>query len=170
MPAAVYETKHLRLTLANPALAGFLADYYTRNRAFLTPFDPVRGHSFFTEAGQRVLLEEEQLQVTQDQAFRLYLSRGENPTEIIGMIGLSSIVRGAFQSCFLGYKLDGRFLRRGYMSEALEKLVQISFFELGLHRIEGNVMPRNTASLRVLEKAGFQNEGISPKYLNINGV
>ena len=45
-----------------------------------------------------------------------------------------------------------------------------AFEELGLHRIEANVMPKNKASLRVLEKNHFVNEGISKYYLNINGV
>ena len=40
---------------------------------------------------------------------------------------------------------------------------------LGLHRIEGNVMPRNAASLRVLAKNHFVNEGLSKHYLKING-
>ncbi len=49
-------------------------------------------------------------------------------------------------------------------------LIKYAFEELGLHRIEANVMPKNKASLRVLEKNHFVNEGISKYYLNINGV
>jgi ribosomal-protein-alanine N-acetyltransferase len=44
------------------------------------------------------------------------------------------------------------------------------FGEYGLHRIEANIMPRNAASLRVVEKAGFHREGLAKKYLKINGV
>ena len=56
------------------------------------------------------------------------------------------------------------------MTQAVQTVTDFGFGELGLHRIEGNVMPRNRASLRVLEKCGFQKEGISPRYLKINGV
>jgi ribosomal-protein-alanine N-acetyltransferase len=44
------------------------------------------------------------------------------------------------------------------------------FGEYGLHRIEANIIPRNAASLRVAEKAGFLPEGIARKYLKIHGV
>ena len=53
---------------------------------------------------------------------------------------------------------------------AVGMLTRYAFEELGLHRIEANVMPKNKASLRVLEKNHFVNEGISKYYLNINGV
>ena len=53
---------------------------------------------------------------------------------------------------------------------ATEILVKYAFEELHLHRIEGNVMPRNLASIRVLEKNHFVNEGISKHYLKINGI
>ena len=56
------------------------------------------------------------------------------------------------------------------MTEAVELITRYAFDHLELHRIEANVMPRNVASLRVLEKNGYINEGISQKYLNINGV
>ena len=44
------------------------------------------------------------------------------------------------------------------------------FTEKRLHRIEANIIPRNIASIKAIEKAGFIYEGISKKYLNINGV
>lgn len=56
------------------------------------------------------------------------------------------------------------------MTETTKAVVKYAFKDLGLHRIEGNVMPRNERSLRVVEKCGFQSEGIAEKYLKINGV
>ena len=75
----------------------------------------------------------------------------------------------AFCSCFLGYKLDKDHLRQGLMSEAVQECVRIAFEELGLHRIEANIMPHNLPSLGVAEKCGFVREGLSRKYLKING-
>ncbi len=83
---------------------------------------------------------------------------------------MNNVVWGAFYSAFLGYKLDKYFINKGYMSVAVEMLTKYAFEELGLHRIEANVMPKNKASLRVLEKNQFINEGISKYYLNINGI
>ena len=69
---------------------------------------------------------------------------------------------GVFCSAFLSYKLDENYINQGYMTMAIPMLVPYAFDELHLHRIEANVMPRNKASLRVLEKTilkmrGFQN-------------
>ena len=102
-------------------------------------------------------------------AFRFYIIPVEQPTVIIGVIGLNNVIWGAFCSAFLGYKLDKDFLNKGYMTMAVEMLIKYAFEELGLHRIEANVMPKNKASLRVLEKNHFMNEGLSQYYLNING-
>ena len=56
------------------------------------------------------------------------------------------------------------------MTAAVGVLTQYAFSQLGLHRLEANVMPRNRASLRVLEKNGYENEGLAKRYLHINGV
>ena len=92
------------------------------------------------------------------------------PEKIIGIAALNNVVYGAFCSAFLGYKLDSGYLNRGYMTMAVNMVSSYAFQTLGLHRLEANVMPRNKASLRVLEKNRFVNEGISRYYLNINGV
>ncbi len=60
-------------------------------------------------------------------------------------------------------------MKKGYITEAIKEGIKIIFDEYGLHRIEANIMPRNLASLRVTEKLGFLNEGISKKYIKING-
>ena len=56
------------------------------------------------------------------------------------------------------------------MTQAVGLVTRFAFQELGLHRIEGNVMPRNKASIRVLEKNGYRPEGMARSYLEINGV
>lgn len=165
-----YETKRLHLTLAHPALAKAVAAYYQRNREFLRPFEPARDEAFFTERAQRRYLAQEAKLARRDQCYRFYLSRKERPTQIIGMAALNAVVRGAFQSSFVGYKLDWRFVNQGYMTEALLKLVDIAFDDLLLHRLEASIMPRNVPSLRAAEKAGFRYEGLSPHYLQVDGV
>ena len=167
--AECYETARLILSPASPALAPALAEYYVRNRTFLRPFEPERETSFFTAGGQRLLLEQEADAAREDRGYRLYLSLRDRPGAIVGMAALNNVVRGAFQSSFLGYKLDGSLQGRGYMTEAVRAVCRIAFTELGLHRLEANIMPRNLPSLRVAEKAGFSSEGLARKYLSING-
>jgi [ribosomal protein S5]-alanine N-acetyltransferase len=65
---------------------------------------------------------------------------------IVGSIAISNIIRGPFQSCYLGYRMDGKLLNRGLMTEGLKAIIVYAFDEMNLHRIEANIMPRNAAS------------------------
>ena len=160
----------IELIPADPSLAESLCAYYIRNRDFLRPYEPVREESFFTAEHQRQILTAEAAARAAGTGFRFYICPTEEPGKIIGNIGLSNVIRGAFQSCHLGYKLDRDYRGRGYMPMAVNMVTGYAFRELKLHRIEANVMPRNHASLRCLQKCGFENEGISRYYLNINGT
>lgn len=164
------KNNHIQLVSADVSFAEQVIDYYKRNKEFLKEFEPVRNEEFFSLEYQRKVLKEEMLEYKKKTAFRFYIMSMEQPSKIIGIIGLNNVVWGAFCSAFLGYKLDKDFVNKGYMSAAVEMLTKYAFEELGLHRIEANVMPKNKASLRVLEKNHFINEGISKYYLNINGV
>ena len=55
------------------------------------------------------------------------------------------------------------------MGEALQLMLREVFRGLDLHRVEANVMPHNTASIALVERAGFRKEGYSPRYLKIAG-
>ncbi len=89
--------------------------------------------------------------------------------ELLGLINFNNIVRGCFQSAALGYWIGAAYAGRGYMSAGVKEAVRIGFDSLDLHRLEANIMPRNIASRRVVEKAGFRLEGESRNYLKIAG-
>jgi ribosomal-protein-alanine N-acetyltransferase len=89
--------------------------------------------------------------------------------EITGVFTVSQIVRGAFQSAYLGYYAHERHAGQGYMREALEQVLDHSFGPLGLHRIEANIQPGNARSIALARGAGFRLEGFSPRYLLIGG-
>lgn len=165
----IMQNQYIQLVPADVSLAEQVVDYYKRNRKFLEEFEPKRKERFFTLEYQQKVLEEEMYNYAECTAFRFYIKLIDQPDKIIGMIGLNNVIYGAFCSAFLGYKLDESFINRGFMSMAVEMLVNYAFGELQLHRIEANVMPKNKASLRVLEKNSFINEGLSKYYLNING-
>lgn len=164
------ESGHIRLIPAHPDLAVAVTDYYRHNRDFLRPTDPVRAEEFYTGEFQRKLLSEAAQARQEGRGCRFFITPVGEPGRVIGFVALNNIVWGAFRSCFLGYALDRDYLRRGYMTGAVALAADYAFRCLGLHRIEANVMPRNVASLGVLEKNGFQNEGLSRAYLSINGV
>jgi aminoglycoside 6'-N-acetyltransferase len=58
----------------------------------------------------------------------------------------------------VGYTIARPFWRRGFATEAVAALTAFAFDRFRLHRITASVDPRNTASCRVLEKAGYRKE------------
>ena len=89
--------------------------------------------------------------------------------EIAGVFTISQIVRGAFQSAYLGYYAHQRHANRGYMREAMVQTVDHAFGRLALHRLEANIQPDNVASKALVARAGFRMEGFSPRYLKVGG-
>lgn len=87
-----------------------------------------------------------------------------------GEINLNSIQRGAHQSAYVGYWIDERLAGNGYMPESLVALCQFGFERLALHRMQVSIIPRNSASRRVVDKLALRDEGIAVRYLEINGV
>jgi [ribosomal protein S5]-alanine N-acetyltransferase len=88
---------------------------------------------------------------------------------LVGYLELSQIVRGRFQSAYLGYNAGAPYAGQGYMREGMELLLRHAFEELKLHRIEANIQPGNAASVALARGAGFRREGFSPRYLKIGG-
>ena len=88
---------------------------------------------------------------------------------IVGYMNISQIVRGTFQSAFLGYGAVAAYAGRGYMSEGLQLVLARAFTELKLHRLEANIQPANTASIALVRSAGFVREGFAERYLKIGG-
>jgi len=87
-----------------------------------------------------------------------------------GEINISSVQRGAFQSCYVGYWIDENLAGNGYIPESCAVLFRFVFEELGLHRIQISIVPRNAASRAVARKLGLRGEGIAIRYLEIDGV
>jgi len=88
---------------------------------------------------------------------------------IVGVVNLSEIVRGLFQSAYLGFYGHVEHAGHGLMKEGTELLVRHAFRKLKLHRIEANVQPDNERSLALVRALGFHKEGLSPRYLKIGG-
>jgi ribosomal-protein-alanine N-acetyltransferase len=161
-----------RLILHTPLLkdAQACCDYVCRNRKFLRRWGPNRGERYYTKAGQERIIIDDSEQLRAHRAVRFWISRKDDPDSYIGNISISHIIMGNFCSAFLGYQLDKDQLRKGYMHEALTAVITYSFRELGLHRLEANIMSENIPSRRLVEKLGFRQEGLGKDYLNIGGV
>jgi len=88
---------------------------------------------------------------------------------IVGVFNLSEVVRGLFQSAYLGYYAFSPHAGAGYMAEGLELTLGVAFRVLELHRVEANIQPANLRSLALARDAGFVREGFSRRYVRIAG-
>jgi [ribosomal protein S5]-alanine N-acetyltransferase len=89
---------------------------------------------------------------------------------IVGFFNIGEIVRGVFQSAYLGYGGVAGYAGHGYMTVGMQLLLARAFDDLHLHRLEANIQPGNTPSLSLAERSGFVREGFSEAYLKINGA
>ena len=90
--------------------------------------------------------------------------------EIAGEVNLNNVVRGAMQSCTVGYWIDQRHAGNGYTAEGVAVVLQFAFEQLGLHRVEICIVPRNHRSRRIVDKLGLRDEGVALRFLEINGA
>lgn len=158
------EVRRLTVDDLGPLLALRIA-----NREYLRPFEPATPDSHYTVEGQRHILQVIQTDWEHDRGFGFGIwLRHED--RLIGRINLSNVVRGAWQNATLGYFLDQRYQGRGLMTEAVGLVLAFGFGVAMLHRIQAAVMPGNRGSIRVLQKAGFHQDGWADHYLKINGV
>ena len=88
---------------------------------------------------------------------------------LVGQLNISNVVHGALRSCTVGYWVDGAVAGRGITPAALAVAIDHCFGIVGLHRVEVDIRPENTASLRVVNKLGLRREGFYQRYLDIDG-
>ncbi|MFI9645243.1 GNAT family N-acetyltransferase [Streptomyces sp. NPDC052040] len=89
---------------------------------------------------------------------------------LAGFININNIVEGGFLSGALGYGAFAHAAGRGLMTEALSLVVRYAFGPMGLHRLEINAQPGNTASIALARRCGFRLEGYSPDMIRIDGA
>jgi ribosomal-protein-alanine N-acetyltransferase len=90
--------------------------------------------------------------------------------EFAGQITIGNVVRGSLCSAWIGYWVAADLGRGGVATAAVAMLTDHCLFAAGLHRVEATVRPENAASLRVLDKLGFRQEGLLRHYLDVAGA
>ncbi len=89
---------------------------------------------------------------------------------LVGQLTVANIIWGSACSATIGYWIDSAVAGRAIMPTAVAMATDHCFSTVGLHRIEVNIRPENAASIRVVEKLGFRDEGIRARLLHINGT
>jgi [ribosomal protein S5]-alanine N-acetyltransferase len=89
--------------------------------------------------------------------------------QLQGQLNVANVMYGSVSSAVLGYWVSPEVAGRGVMPTAVALVTDYLMNQVGLHRVEINIRPENTASLRVVQKLGFRYEGLKQRYIHING-
>jgi ribosomal-protein-alanine N-acetyltransferase len=145
------------------------AELRARSREHLTPWEPLWQRDELTRSAFRRRVRHYQREAREDQGYAFLILKDAGD-ELLGGLTLSNVRRGVTQAAVLGYWLGLPYVKRGYMTEAVAAIAGFAFEELRLHRLEAATMPTNLASIRVLERNGFEREGLARRLLKINGT
>jgi [ribosomal protein S5]-alanine N-acetyltransferase len=147
-------------------------DIRVRSREWLEPWEPLPDagspdpvtdvEAFRARCGAW----ERQRQFDTAYGFGLFLRDGT----LVGEVSLGSVLRGPFQSAFIGYWIDEKHAGNSYVPEGVALVIRYGFETLGLHRLEAAIVPRNEKSRRVAAKLGLRDEGTARRFLQIRGV
>ena len=159
------------VTLRAPRASDYEA-WATQRQAshgYLQPWEPSWPEDDLTRAAfkRRLTIYAREMEAGNAWPFFIF---ADSDQALIGAITLSNIRRGVAETGTLGYWIGQPFAGRGYATAAVWAMIGFAFHDLNLHRLEAACVPGNTASRRVLEKAGFGLEGQARAYLKINGA
>jgi ribosomal-protein-alanine N-acetyltransferase len=139
------------------------------SRAFLTPWEPTWPEDDLTRASFRRRLRRQSEEISRDESYPFLIFEATSDT-LLGGLTLGGIRRGVAQAGTLGYWMGAPHAGKGYMRRAVAAAARHAFSTLRLHRIEAACLPQNIASMSLLERNGFQREGLARAYLKINGA
>jgi len=160
-----------RVMLRTPQMSDYLAwaELRASSREFLMPWEPLWATDELSRASFRRRVRHYLRDLREDVGYALFVYAAATG-ELVGGLTLCNVRRGVTQSCTLGYWIGLQHAQRGYMTAAVRAVMPFVFDTLELHRLEAACLPTNLASIKLLEKTGFQREGLARRYLRINGV
>jgi ribosomal-protein-alanine N-acetyltransferase len=145
------------------------ADLRLRSREFLAPWEPVWPANDLTRTAFRSRIKRYWREIEDDAAYPFFIfSAGER--QLLGALTFSNVRRGVAQTASLGYWIGAPHARRGLMTSAVGLAMGFAFDHLRLHRIEAACLPGNAASIALLGRCGFEQEGLAKRYLKIAGL
>lgn len=149
--------------------AALFTEILKENKHYWSIYEPRQDPSFYKVSTQKEKIRESiyQMRNRREYSFGVF----DNQTgSLIGHISLYNIKRLPFLSAFVGYSIDKKETGRGIGTESVRLVTKFAFEQVGLHRIEAYVSPRNKGSIAVLEKSGYVQEGLLRRILYINGT
>lgn len=165
-----YETERLIIKILDEFHAQEVLDFYKKNEKIFGKYDGTKPNNYYSKRYQEEVLRMEYRSAIQGQGVRFYVYLKENHSPVIGTVSLQNILPLPYESGIIGYRFDADYHGKGYGTEAVGKLVQIGFRDLHLKRISAYVQSDNRPSIRLLERVGFEHEGIARSFARIGRV
>ncbi len=145
------------------------AELRAMSRIHLEQWEPAWPRDDLSKSAFRRRLRHYQREAREDLGYAFLIFAADS-NELLGGLTLSNVRRGVTQAATLGYWLGAPHVGRGYMTDAVRTILPHAFETLRLHRVDAAVQPHNRLSIAVLERAGFQREGLARRYLKINNA
>ena len=142
----------------------------TRNHDWLTKWEPRRPPGAPDVVGSRAAFaarcraRDRERQLGTGYGFGIFVG-----ARLTGEINVNGVQRGPYQNAYVGYWIDESCAGQGLVPESVVVVARHCFDDLGLHRLQIAIIPRNTSSRRVVEKLAIRDEGTAVRYLEING-
>ena len=130
------------------------------SRDYLQPWEPAWPEDDLTKAAfrRRLSIYAREMELGNAWPFFVFVQDGKT---LAGAVTLSNVRRGVAETGTLGYWVGQPHAGRGVGTRAVRAMLTYAFGPLKLHRVEAACLPTNYPSRRVLEKAGFRNEGLA---------
>ncbi len=139
------------------------------SREFLQPWEPIWPADDLSRGAfkRRLSIYARDQDLGQGYPFFVF-STADN--RLVGGVNLRDVKRGVSQSGAIGYWAGASHARKGHTLAAVRAITAFAFDQLGLNRVEAACVPENAASAGLLDRAGYEREGLARSYLKINGV
>lgn len=162
-----YETDRLVLRILDEFHGQEVLEFYSKNKRVFGKYDGIKPNNYYTKRYQEEVLRLEYQAAIHGQGVRFYVFLKAEPKTLIGTVSLQNILGLPYESGIIGYRFDADYHGLGYATEATARLVRIGFEELQLKRITAYVQSENVPSVCLLERIGFEKEGIAKSFAKI---
>lgn len=170
MTLTLYDTAHgISLRLLNTQDVQAYLELIQLTRLPYQPVEPVREDDFYTLEAQTRRIKDRVQAADEGTGYQFGIFTIQDDL-LIGQVSLNNVVLGVANYADLGYFIHPDYQGGGRMTAAVKLAVAYGFRALKLNRVQAAVLASNHGSQRVLEKNGFQREGMARKYLKINGI
>jgi len=163
-----YKFDNISLRILDKQYASMILAFANCNKEIFEQYEIDKPLNFYTLEFQEKLVEAEYNGFLHGNYVRFYLFDNNISDKIIGTISFSDMKRNAFFSCQIGYKINSNYVNQGYGFKMLSNSIKIMESECHMHRIGAYILPGNQPSIKLVEKVGFELEGIAKSYVLMN--